>query len=230
MKSALTLAALGFISAVLVAAPVDAHHKPGHAGGPPWSGQDKSTGKDKSNDNQSASLSLDDGPPSGPGNSGAAHWCKLYWDDPDIEDEVGRSFRNHGDCVSSFARQHDDEKQIDSAETASANDNDGNSKRKASASSNSRGDLQILTAQMREDGSFRVRGSGAEDSVSLTELTGNGVTINVKDSQFDNDGDWVVTGTWACSSHDGTRAGRFQASDADESDRLSVTFPCGALH
>jgi hypothetical protein len=220
------LAVLGLISAVVLASPVDAHHKPGHAGGPPASSQSKHTDKNKSNDNTSANLMLSDGPPAGPGNSGVAHWCTLYWNDPGIEDEVGRTFNNHGDCVSSFARQRNEEAHIDIVESAFGN---GNGNGNGSSDLGRNGDLQILTARLGLDGTFRLRGTGAEDNVKLTELRGNGVSIDVKDSQVNNDGDWVVSGTWDCSDHDGLREGRFEASDNDETDRLSVSFPCGSL-
>ena len=42
------------------------------------------------------------GPDSGPGNSGAAQWCKTHFDDAGRGDPF--PFKNRGQCVSYFAR------------------------------------------------------------------------------------------------------------------------------
>ena len=229
----LALVAVGLITALAIVAPVAADPKPGH-GNPHSSGENKhgpkNNGFNEKNDNTGA-LTLNDGPPSGPGNSGVAHWCTLFWNDPDIENEVGRTFKNHGDCVSSFVSQRNNEKQVELVESAANFNGNGNGNGNGNDNSDlgRNGDLQILTVRLGLDGTFRLRGAGAEDSIDVTELKGNGVSIDVKDKQLDTEGDWVVTGTWDCSDHSGTRAGRFEASDSDETDRLSVDFPCGSL-
>ena len=77
--------------AVASAAPAAAHHKPGH--NPPGH-----AGKGGHNPPGHAKHDDDDGgPTAGPGNSGAAHWCKRHW--------WTEGFTNHGQCVSHFAHR-----------------------------------------------------------------------------------------------------------------------------
>jgi hypothetical protein len=224
-KFALLLAALGMISVAVLATPVQADPKPGRNAGSQWPGEKKHDDKDKHGPN--GGFVVNNGDWNGPARSGAAHWCALYWFSPDAESEVGRKFGNHGDCVNWFAWRRSLERQIDLAESIVDNGNgNGNGNDNGSGGN---GDLQILSVRLDLNGHFRLLGAGAESEVNISELRGNGVSIDVFAKFQNNDGIWIVDGRWDCSDHDGTRDGRFEAKDNNESDRLSVSFPCGAL-
>jgi hypothetical protein len=179
----------GVLALLLLATPVSAHHKPGHQGGPP--GQ-RGVNRDD-----------DAGPLSGPGNSGAAHWCK--------DNYAAEGFKNHGQCVSFFAR----------GGTLDIDDDD----------SARLGDLEITEVRIDVDddeGTFFLRGVGAEGRVFALIDGGSGQVVGGGVSDVDADGSWVVEGTWACNS-DSPQAARFRVFDADERDRLLTTFPCDEL-
>jgi hypothetical protein len=214
MRGLLFLVAL--LVAALIATPVAADPKPGRGGGPPWSreGGSREGGPPWSRGHGSATSDDGNGPPAGPGNSGAAHWCKLHFNDKDAEHQ----FDNHGQCVSFYAQQRQLNQQEDADDEEDVSDNSGGTQL---------GDLQIMDVKIRTDGTFRVRGVGAE-SLVVVDATRDGV-VAYGEATPDASGDWSVEGTWACQ-NGGDRTVRLEAHDANERDRQSVSFPCDDLH
>jgi hypothetical protein len=179
-----------FFVFMLIAAPAFAHHKPGHGGGPP--GQ---RGGEESHNG--------DGPPSGPGNSGAAHWCKTHW--------AEEGFRNHGHCVSHHAHER----------------NGGEAE--AEAEGDGEGDLIITDIRIRTDGTFRLRGRGAEDLVIVSIGGGSGLVVGFGEAEPASDGTFTVEGEWACQENDSDHRARFRVRDSDETESQFATFPCDDL-
>ena len=85
------------------------------------------------------------------------------------------------------------------------------------------GNLEIMDVKVRDDGSFRVRGVGAESEVNVW-TTGGGV-VAFGQAAPDAQGDWTVEGRWACQDG-GNRTVRIQAQDNNEVDRHTASFPC----
>ena len=190
---------LAFVGAtlalLLVATPVSAHHKPGHGGGPPH-GNSNGQGGPPGHRGEA-------GPESGPGNSGAAHWCK--------DNYAAEGFKNHGQCVSFFARGGtlDDD-----------DDDDGT------------GDLEITDVRIDVDddeGTFFLRGVGAEGTVFALIDGGTGQVVGAGVGEADSNGSWVIEGTWTCRDSDSSEAARLRVFDADERDRVLRSFPCDDL-
>ncbi len=194
---------LAFVGAtlalLLVATPVSAHHKPGHAGGPPHGNPGKQGGPPGQRGEA--------GPESGPGNSGAAHWCK-----DNFADQRGDPFpfKNRGQCVSYFARGGT----LDT-------DDDENADRS--------GDLEITEVLIRDNGTFRLRGAGADDLVIVSIGGGSGKVVGFGEGKPGSGGSWEVEGEWACQDTSSDEAARFRVHDSDERDRLLTTFPCDEL-
>lgn len=147
-----------------------------------------------------------DGPPDGPGNSGAAHWCKTHWAD--------EGFRNHGQCVSHHARaRHGGDDEVG----------------EESADGDRHGDLAITDIRIRTDGTFRLRGVGAEDLVIVSIGGGSGLVVGFGEATPASDGSFTVEGEWACQDSDSDHRARFRARDSDETDRQFAAFPCDDL-
>ena len=193
----------GMLVLLVLAAPVSAHHKPGHQGGPKHG--DERDGNSSSGRRGDTGRPDRSGPESGPGNSGAAHWCRSHFDDASRGEPF--PFKNRGQCVSFFAH-------------GGTLDDDGEG---------SRGDLRITDVQVYEDGTFRLRGVGAEDRVIASIGGVSGEVVGFGDSTPGSDGSWEIHGEWACRDDDEDHDARFVVRDSDERDRWRASFPCDEL-
>lgn len=185
------------VAFLVLAVPASAHHKPGHQGGPPPG--DGRGGNPSSDEN---------GPESGPGNSGAARWCKGHFHDAGRGDPF--PFENRGQCVSYFAGGGT----VDDAD----DDTDDN-----------HGDLRIVDVQVYRDGTFRLRGAGAEDRVFVSIGGVSGQVVGFGETDPESDGEWEVLGEWACRDDDARHDARVVVRDSDERARWQATFACQDL-
>jgi hypothetical protein len=169
-------------------------------------------------------ISEQDSPPSGPGNSANVHWCKVRWWDDDNDDDLP-DFASFSQCVTHFAHAlhtaHDDEED--------ANE-DRRERRKSwgDGSQNQHGELDITSWDIDREGTFTLRGEGAEGDtvfVSVGGVSGAVVGFGI-DSNVDGDGSWEVHGEWACQESDNSEEARFRAYDWDERVSELATFPC----
>jgi hypothetical protein len=166
-----------------------------------------------------------DAPAPGPGNSANVHWCKANWWRDDTDDGPFAAFSA---CVTFYA--HGLRTAADDEEDA-AEDRLDRSKRKGDGSDDRHGQLGITDYTVRRDGTFTVRGVGAEERVvvSVGGVSGLVVGFGMTD-EIGADGDWAVEGEWACQDSDTSHEARFRAFDADAEERVSTvaTFPCRA--
>ena len=132
-------------------------------------------------------------PGSCPGNSGWAHWCKQHFG-------TGRA---RGQCVAQHAREQGVEVERD----------DGDD----------RGDLQITSVSVSENGLFHVRGRGSSGQVVI--WVGAGGVVGFGQGRTNHEGGFDILGQWAC--HDDVaRQALIRAGDADERASVLATFPC----
>ena len=196
----------GALALLLLAAPVSAHHKPGHRGGPQHG--ESGDRADSSGRRDVVRHADPSGPEDGPGNSAAAGWCRNNYADSSHGEPF--PFKNRGQCVSFFAR-------------GGTLDDDGDD------DEGSHGYLRITDVRVRDDGTFRLRGEGAEDQVIVSIGGISGKVVGFGQGMPGSDGSWVVEGEWACQDDDSREEARFLARDSDERDPESARFPCNDL-
>ena len=197
------------LAILLIVSPVAAHHKPDHGGGPSWDHPNGSQKKDR-HDNQSEDY--DHSPPDNALGkvSVAAHWCKWHFND----NESDWQFANHGQCVAFCAHWRHDDWDDDVTRPLTLH----------------RGDLTIADVRARHDGTFRVRGFGAESTVQVWINGGSSLVVGFGQADPDGDDTWTVEGRWACQDDHDAHDARFRpAQDDDEFDREQATFPCDDL-
>jgi hypothetical protein len=146
-------------------------------------------------------------PASCPGNSGWAHWCKF---------EHGPE---RGACVASFARGL-------GFELISQVFDDDNDNNQNDDNDNEQGDLRITDIDVNDNGSFRVRGEGAEGSVLVSVGGVFSRVLGFGQGEADGDGDFDIEGSWGCVNDDDSYDARLRAQDGDERDVEIANFPC----
>lgn len=197
-----TFTLLAALLALLVAAsPAVAHHGKGsHAGGKDSDDGPKGAKSDKSEQHGGfAACNWGSDAGSCPGNSGWAHWCK----------QQHLPGPTRGQCVADHAR----------AQGVDLNDGDDE------GDDGQQGELRITDIDVDDNGSFRVRGSGAEGWVKISVGGVSGEVVGFGQGDASQDGTFDIVGLWSCQDDDEHDA-RVRAQDADERDSERVSFPC----
>jgi hypothetical protein len=199
--------AVSLLALLVAVSPAAADPKGDHPGnhGQGIGHHDQGDGPRGSNDGPRG-VSFEDGP----GNSFASHWCQTHFND----NEANWQFVNRGECVAFFARRQHDNDDDDTTRPVSLNF----------------GDLTIADTRVRHDGTFRVRGFGAESTVQVWITGGSGLVVGFGQADPANDGTFTVEGRWACQDDHDPHEARFRAQDDNELDTERATFPCDDLH
>jgi len=166
-----------------------------------------------------------DAPPPGPGNSANVHWCKANWWNHDGNAEGLQDFTSFSDCVTHFAhglRTADDD------EEDANEDHQGKTKNRSDGSNNQHGELIVTDFTIARDGTFVLRGKGAEDRVIVSVGGVSELVVGFGMAEPRSDGTWEVNGEWACQESQSAHDARFRAFDLDERVSKVATFPCRA--
>jgi hypothetical protein len=103
------------------------------------------------------------------------------------------------------------------------NDNDGNDN---GDNDNEQGDLRITKVDVDDDGSFRVRGQGAEGPVLIWVGGFFSRVLGFGQGEANGDGEFDIEGAWGCRTDDDPHLARVRVRDEDERHRQLVSFPC----
>jgi hypothetical protein len=200
MRMVPVLAGLVF---ALLASPALAHHKPGHHIPPGLAKKENQTNGDQ--------------PPAGPGNSGAAHWCKANWQK--------KGYFNHGQCVSHYAHLRHTADDDDEDKNEDKQDKKSSKKDKDKRAENL-SELEITEYAFAPDGTFVLRGVGATEPVTVSIGGVSGLVAGFADAVPDAEGRWEAWGEWACDDASAAYEARVRAFTADERVSKVATFPC----
>jgi hypothetical protein len=207
MRRTLLSLLASLLAVLVVATPAAAHHGKGsHARGPDSDDHRPRVSDDHrpriskwKRQNGFAFCDWRSNPGSCPGGSGLANWCKQ-----DHTIGWGRSL-----CLAEYARNWGFDLNRD--------DDDDNGRN---------GDLKITDIDVDDDGSFRVKGQGAEGDVTLWVGGVSGQVVGFGQGTSNGDGRFEIVGLWACRDDDAEHDARIRAQDGDERDSERVSFPC----
>lgn len=164
-----------------------------------------------------------DAPPPGPGNSANVHWCKANWSkNEDTQDEPFGSFSQ---CVTFYAHGLHT---VDDDEEDANEDLQDKKKNRGDGSNNQHGELDVTDFTIARDGTFVLRGKGAEDRVIVSVGGVSELVVGFGMAEPRSDGTWEVNGEWACQESESSHDARFRAFDLDERVSKVATFPCRA--